>query len=249
MNPFSAHGIEHLSPSSCNLFAASPAMFVLEKCLKKRAPVGAAAHRGTAVEHGIVHGLLTGADEAACIAEAKAKFDSLTALSGDSRLDRESDGIPGMVSMGLGELLPYGKPTETQGRIEYRVEGLKVPLIGYFDLEWQNHKILTDIKTTHALPSKIKLPHARQVSLYHAARGGDLDPRVTYVTSKKVATYRLENPEQHLHALTRIAFTVQNFLQISADPYELASLVAPDVESFYFNEPTARQFAFEVWGV
>ena len=61
MNPFAKYGIEHLSPSQCNLFVASPAMYVMERCLKLRSPVGAAAHRGTAVEAGVVHDLCNGA--------------------------------------------------------------------------------------------------------------------------------------------------------------------------------------------
>jgi hypothetical protein len=30
---------------------------------------------------------------------------------------------------------------------------------------------------------------------------------------------------------------------------ELASLVVPDVDSFYFNDPITRQAAFDVWGI
>ena len=47
MNPFETHGIQHLSPSSCNTFVSSPAMFVLQKVLKRTPPVGAAAFRGS----------------------------------------------------------------------------------------------------------------------------------------------------------------------------------------------------------
>jgi hypothetical protein len=50
--------IERHSPSSLNLFAASSAMFVLEKVLGCRHSVGARAHRGAAVEDGATAGLL-----------------------------------------------------------------------------------------------------------------------------------------------------------------------------------------------
>ena len=39
-------------------FAAEPALWVMERLLKMTGPVGAAAHRGTAAEAGIVAGLL-----------------------------------------------------------------------------------------------------------------------------------------------------------------------------------------------
>ena len=131
----------------------------------------------------------------------------------------------------------------------FRSEGLSVPMIGFFDIEWGNHGILTDIKTTHALPSKISTSHARQVALYCAARGNNLDARVTYVTSKKCATYHLENVEQHVQALNKIALTIQKFLSISNDAEELASIVVPEVDSFYFADPMARKAAYDVWGL
>ena len=248
-NPFEVHDIQHLSPSSCNLFTNSIAMFVLEKCMKKRSPVGAAAYRGTAVEAGVVEGLLNGTSDGECAALAKTEFDKLTALSGDSRREKEAGAIGDMVKIGLAELRPYGKPTSTQGKIEYKVEGLMVPLIGFYDLEWANHGILTDIKTTHALPSKISTSHARQVALYCAARGNNLDARLTYITPKKSATYHLENVDQHVQALERIALTIQRFLSLSSDPAELAALVVPEVDSFYFADPMARKAAFDVWGL
>jgi hypothetical protein len=245
-NPFEAHGLEHLSPSTCNLFIASPAMFVLQKVLKKSSPVGAAAHRGTAVEEGIVAGL-EGMPLAQAQKVASDKFSTLTSLSGDPRKDKEQGSVPDMVAQGLSELMAYGKPTSTQGKIEYRIDGLMVPMIGYYDMEWENHGILIDLKTTHALPSKISTNHARQVALYCAARSDNLDARLCYVTPKKSAVYKLENIREHVSALGTIALTIQRFLSISADPQELVGIVAPDVDSFYFADPLARQAAFDTW--
>lgn len=249
-NPFEAHGITHLSPSTCNTFTASPAAFVLQKCLKKTNVVGAAAHRGTAVEEGIAHGLLNpGASLADCTKIALEKFNTLCAfLTGDG-VEKERNGIPGMVEQGLMELKPYGVPSSTQGSISHTFEGLAVPMIGYYDFEWEQHGRLTDLKTSHALTSKIKINHARQVALYRAARGDNLQAMVTYITPKKRATYALENAREHVAALGRIGLAIQKFLSISTDPMELASMVVPDVDSFYFNDPMTRQAAFEVWGI
>ena len=55
MNPFERHGIGHLSASSINLYAAQPAIWVMQRLLKKAGPVGAAAHRGTAADQKILH--------------------------------------------------------------------------------------------------------------------------------------------------------------------------------------------------
>lgn len=250
MNPFERYGIPHLSPSTCNMFVGSPAAFVLTKCFKKSSPVGAAAHRGTAVEAGVVRGLsLCGDDVEGCADFAVSEFDRLCALSTDNRREKERAAVPEMVRVGLEELKPYGAPTSTQGKIEYAVEGLAVPMIGYYDIEWSNHKILIDIKTTHALPSKISTNHARQVALYVAAKGNTLEPRLTYITPKKCATYRLENVADHVKALENIALNIQSFLSVSDDPMVLARMTAPDVDSFYFSDPLTRQYVYEIWGL
>jgi len=249
-NPFQTHKIEHLSPSTCNLFTSSPATFVMKKCLKMSSAVGPAAYRGTAVEDGVAHGLfdLT-APLSECVNIALEKFNTLASFISGEKVDKERKAIPDMVEMGLRELRAYGTPSSAQGAITLNFDGLLVPMIGFYDFEWEQHGMLTDLKTTHALPSKISQPHARQVALYRAARGDNLSARVTYVTPKKHATYALENAREHVEALGKIGMAIQRFLSLSDDPMELASYVVPDTDSFYFNDPVSRQQAFEIWGI
>lgn len=238
--------LDHYSPSSLNLFCVSPAMFILEKVLKQRQPVGAPAHRGTAVEAGVAAGLLEpDRPESDCIAIAKQKYDGLMALSGDPRRETYGAAIPGMVTRALEELRPYGIPTKMQGKIEWQPEGLAAPIIGYYDFEWAQHGVLTDLKTTEKMPSKIKLGHARQVALYAAS--DNYDPRVSYITPAKRATYRVDNVREHREALHRIALTVERFLALSDDPEFFVSITAPDCEHFYWTTPESRQKAFEIW--
>jgi hypothetical protein len=248
-NPFAPYGIDHLSPSTCNTFAASPALFVLQKCMKLKTPVGAAAHRGTSVETGVAFGLNDlSASVDTCVQVAMDQFRTLTATNTDPRREKEEASIAGFVATGLAELRPYGKPTALQGSVSLPVPGCAVPIIGFCDFEWEHLGVGTDLKTTHACPSEISLTHARQVSLYKVARGWK-EARVSYVTPKKSATYKLENSEQHLEVLFRICRAIQNFVALSPDPKFLASIVVPDVDSFYFNDALARQNAYEVYGI
>jgi hypothetical protein len=240
--------LERHSPSSLNLFAASPAMWVLERVLGRRQPVGSPAHRGTAVEAGVAYGLLyPHADPSMAVGEALKQYDTASALSGDPRKDKYRASVEVMVLRALTELQPYGIPSSTQRFIEWRPEGLKYPIVGYSDFEWDNHAILTDLKTTDRLPEKVKITHARQGALY--ATSDNMDARITYVTPVKVATYKIENIRAHREALVKIALTVERFVSLTNDPQELVGLVVPDLESFYWSPPQARQAAFEVWGV
>ena len=249
-NAFQRHGINNLSPSSCNLFAAAPWLWCLEKLFKVRAPVGVAAHRGNAAEAGIDAGLVDLARPVEeCQQIALAKFDELAALSKDSSREKNRDAVPGLVEQGLAELRPYGTPSHMQQRMEVMVPGVSVPYVSYLDYYWEHHGILTDLKSQMALSSEISTPHARQVSLYGHAISNNLDLRVSYVTPKKAATYRLENAGKHLQALTSIGQSIERFLSVSDDPEYLIRLLAPDVDSFYFTNPIARQKAFEIAGV
>jgi hypothetical protein len=238
---------ERHSPSSLNLFAASPSMFVLEKVLGLKQPVGAVAHRGVAVETGVAYGLGNPqANDKDSITIALTKYDLLTAMSGDARREKYRDDIPDMVSQALDELRPYGVPTDAQGFITWHPEGLRLPIVGYFDFLWADKGIIVDLKTTDRMPSEIKIGHARQVSLY---AGDNHEGRLTYVTPKKCQTLRLENIREHRQALHSIALRVENFLALSEDPAFFLSITAPDLDSYFWGSPVARQLAFEHWGV
>ena len=102
MNGFERHGITRLSPSTLNHFAAEPAHWVMQRLLHIRAPVSAAAARGTAVEWGVHQGLMR-ADlpVADCVAAAEAAFDREMVLNPDNRRHAERSNIPGYVANAL----------------------------------------------------------------------------------------------------------------------------------------------------
>jgi hypothetical protein len=235
------------SPSALNLFCASPSMFVLERILGHRQPVGSPAHRGTAVEAGVTHGLLNpAAPLQECFDIAFQKYMEISALSGDARREAYRGTIPDMVATALEELRPYGVPDVVQGFVEWHPEDLKYPIVGYYDFLWSEHGIIVDLKTTERMPSEVKPAHARQVALYC---GGNMSGRLTYVTPKKHCTYQLENAGEHRNALHQIARRCEAFLELSDDPEFYVSITAPDTESFYWQPPEARARAYEVWRI
>lgn len=241
--------IEHHSVSGCNLFCADLGLYTLERILQQRQPVGCSAHRGSAVEAGVTLGLLEDAKTEDCIEHALGTYDRLAAMSADPRKEYQRDNlIADMVKNALDELRPYGRPSSVQGLVEWHPDGLTYPFIGYYDFFWEDHGILIDLKTTEKLHQKIQLPHARQVALYSSVLSDNIDTRVTYVTPRKVATYQLENKREHLAALVQIAKRVEAFLELSDDPGFFVSITAPNFDSFYWNNPAARQSGYETWG-
>jgi hypothetical protein len=236
------------SPSSLNLFCASPAMFVLERVLGEKQPVGVPAHRGVAVEEGVTVGLKNpDASLADCCTAAYAKYDTLTAMSTDERREKYRGNIPDMVEQALAELRPYGVPSDVQGSVTWTPDGLKLPIFGYFDFHWAEHNITTDLKTTERMPSEVKINHARQVGLY--VTSNNAAARVTYATPKKCQTYTVDNIDEHRWALFQIALRVEKFLSLSNDPCFFVDITAPDLDSFYWTGPAARQLAFDHWHI
>ena len=196
--------IERHSPSSLNLFAAEPAMWVLERLLGIKQPVGVPAHRGVAVESGVAYGLLhPEADYKTCNKQAFATYDALTALSGDERRDKYRRDIPEMVEPAIDEMRPYGIPSDVQGFITWQPDGLKYPIVGYYDFMWKEQNFIVDLKSTERMPSNIKVGHARQVSLY--SMHNNSEGFLCYVTPKKINMMKLENPAEHRQALYQLA--------------------------------------------
>jgi hypothetical protein len=239
---------KHHSPSSLNLFAAAPAMWVLEKILGLKQPVGVPAHRGAAVEDGVTLGLLKpDALLEACVDVAYTRYDTITAMSTDERREKYRANIPDMIKQALIELRPYGVPSHTQGLVEWKPEGLTLPIIGYFDFHWSDHNITTDLKTSERMPSEVKVNHAKQVSLY--VTSNNADARITYCTPKKCQTYAVENIDAHRAALYQVALRVEKFLSLSDDPQFYVDITVPDLDSFYWTAPAARQLAYEHWRI
>lgn len=250
-NAFETHGIDHLSASSLNTYAAAPALWIMERLLKKRGATSCAAHRGAATERGVQVGLFDPKKPVKeCVDVALKEYDRLSALSGDPNREKERDIIEGCVEQGLLALRPYGVPDlpgeEAQHKVLIQVEGVPVPIIGYKDFHWGAKNITVDLKTSHRLQSDITPAHCRQGAIYVHGTNGEM--RFAYVTPKKSVVLRLDDPVSHMDALKHIAKRLEKFLSLSADPLELASLVVPAYDSFYWNDPQTRNFGREVYG-
>ena len=145
----------------------------------------------------------------------------------------------------------YGTPDVPddgrQHRVEVALEGVSVPCLGYTDFVFHGHGMIVDLKTSSTLPSAIKVSHARQGAVY-ARAFSNYAMRFCYATPKKSAVYELENAADHLAALGNIAQRLERFLRVSADPHELAAMVCPDYEAFYWSSPIARANGLKVFG-
>ncbi len=252
MNVFEKHGIAHLSASSVNLFIAQPALWAASYLMKQRTAVGPAAHRGTAIECGVEAGLFDPAMPVEeCSKLALEKFHSLTRLSADTRIEKERETIAPSVAIALAELRQYGVPDKPedgrQHKIELTLEGVAVPVIGYLDFKWSSHGIIGDLKSTSRIPSEISDAHARQGSIYTHS-GSNMQTRMIYVSSKKIAVYAVEDAAARLQEFIRAAQAIERLLSLSDDGEKLTRCFVPDMSSFYWGDSSARAVADKIWG-
>ena len=254
---FEKHGIEHLSASSLNLWAAEPAVWAMERLLGHRSPPSALMARGKAVEDGVHAGLLDPArsvDE--CAAQAVAAFNREMALIPDDRRDGERALIPGYVEHGLASFGSTAFRPPIRIAVELRLDDVPVPVIGFIDWRFDDHGLIVDLKTSERLPSAISLSHARQGAIYARAHG-NYGMRFAYVKptagkkdGRAVVVYELERAEidRQLAALRQIALRLERFLRSPNDARELCGLIVPDYERFHWTNPTTRARGAEVFG-
>ena len=207
MNPFSHHGIAHLSPSAVNMFTGSPSAWIAKALLGHKFKSGPAMWRGIAVEDAISDYIFKDASPDDCIGIAKDKFDRMKGtvnLSADVERERERldryviNGIDSVLEMhnefGVGQ--PQLPPSNTTFNGQWEV-GLpcrfgdqhdeKIDVIGYLDFLYANdvgkHTII-DLKTTARIPSEWPVHHAMQASFYKRAHGNSPDVYFVYVSPK-----------------------------------------------------------------
>lgn len=245
MSPFERHGIKHLSASSLNCYLSEPAFWTLKYLFGVKDESGPAAKRGIAVEAGWDHNAYTGEPGDA---QALENFALNTNGLADDDHEHERALIPAMLAQARQITKAWPKPIARQLRVETRLEGIEVPLIGYCDriVELGGKPSVVDLKTTARMPSAPKTDHARQMAGYWLAR--DQPVFLLYVTDKKAALHPVagESLEEAVRDLKRAARAVRGVLAATQTPDQAASFFAPNFSHYFWTDQTRAQ-AERIW--
>jgi hypothetical protein len=225
-NSFKRFGIDHLSPSSLNLWRAQPGWWVQRYIRRIKDEDNSAMARGKAVENGLevyLRSGVLGVAVGAALETYKMNY------NGAPDLEQESLIQPMLRTLRM--WMPPSGLNATQIKIEHWLDPIPVPLIGFVDFGFDGIDI--DLKTTKACPSSPRADHIRQVSLYRAARGrwGGL----LYVTDKRHAYYEVtdEMMEIGLKDLRSAALSLNNFLARCDTADDAVKSLPLDWDSFY----------------
>jgi hypothetical protein len=243
-DPFQRHGITHLSPSSLALYRSAPALWVLRYLFGIRDETGAFAARGKAVEAAVAAIVMENASDNAAIDLAMSVFECDAGGEISPEMNKERLTIPEMVRRAAPLFRKLGRPIGCQWRIEARLDGIEVPILGYADFVYE--PFVLDLKTTSAIPSIPRADHAVQIAFYAAALS--LRPGLIYVSSRKTACYGHNSidVENACRLLRQSAHAVRTMLAASGTREAAAALFVPTVDDFRWS-PTTRAAAEQVW--
>lgn len=224
-NNFAKHGIDHLSPSSLNLWLSAPGIWAWRYIGKVKDEGNASMWRGSAVEVGMA-AMLRGQNIEVATAAALQSFDLNAAGSfGGDDVDAERDLIVPMIE----QCAKWPAPSmlnATQIKVEYFFDSIPIPVIGYVDLCFDGIDI--DLKSTKACPSSPRPDHVRQVALYRIAR--EKDGGILYVTNKKHTYYEItdEMKDDALQELHAAAMSLNSYLALCNTRKEAMSSLPVD---------------------
>jgi len=235
-NPFEAHGVRHLSPSSINKFIDSPAKWLTNVAGFRDNLYKPAFTFGNAIEAGITAAIcdgeeIQGAIDAAHQEVAKIHKEAPKGYDFEA-CNKKSRMIERVLSVAVPEYKEFGVPISTQRWVEHKFEGIPIPVGGILDYEYKN--VVRDLKTTGRKPSE-NPKYCRQLAVYALAT--DKMPKIDYVywTSKQcqLITMDVGNLSSVIESVERIANKMMKLLSLSDDIYEICSITCfePDISN------------------
>jgi hypothetical protein len=233
-DPFTRHGIDHLSPSSLRLFRDNQAVWIGRYLLHVPDEAGPKAWRGTAVEAGLDQVLFLGADHAAAMVMVKRAWDARAQGLVDDEVVKEYDQLGAFLTQAIDATKGRPIPLTRQGKISIRLPGISIPLTGFTDYRWPTYGI--DLKTTHRIPSAADPDHVAQMSAYMMDTG--LPFSLVYCSTKRWSIFDV-TPQMATEGYDRLldaAHALRSFLDHAADARDALSMCAPDYTNFYFSD-------------
>ncbi len=239
LSGFEIHGLNHSSASQINQWSGAPCAWIANKLLGYRFPTSDAAIRGTVIENAVVNILANGWAVEDAKAQALAEFNKECALNNADSVEKNRAAIEPIIDLLVAELAPLGVPEFNNGaqkkvELTCKAENFTLPIIGFIDLHYPQHKLVVDIKTTLRMPSEMSASHGLQCAIYQKFFG-DHAVKFLYATPKKAEWKEIDDPAPYLAEAKTILERQERFLRVSPDRNVLASIVPIVRDSFYWN--------------
>ena len=241
-NPFAAHGINYLSPSSINTYINDMPMWIARYLFGIKSSSGASAVRGIAQEFALADKYEKGTFDYNLL---DVKFMSLCSESGidlgDIKTAKEKKLLKDFGTI-IDENFKYKNLVSYQEKVEVPIDDMPVPIMGYIDFRFND--AIVDLKTTTRMPSKPTEAQKRQMALYSMAYPKN-SVDLFFASPREHKKFTLKNLSAYKKQLVKVALSIQKFLSISNDKHELASFVYPNLDSWMWSG--IREEAKKIW--
>ena len=241
-NPFKAHGINYLSPSSINTYINDTSLWVARYLFKIKSSSGASAIRGIATEFVLADKYEKGVFDYNLL---DVKFMSLCAESGidlgDIKTAKEKKLLKDFGTI-IDENFDYKDLEAYQEKVEVQIEDMPVPIMGYIDFRFKGK--IVDLKTSTRMPTRPTEAQKRQMALYSMAYPNN-SVDLFFASPREHKKFTLKNLSAYKKQLVKVALSIQKFLSISNDKHELASFVYPNLDSWMWSG--IREEAKKIW--
>ena len=242
--------IEYFSASTINLFVRDKSKFILKVAGYDDFNGNPSTLRGNAVENQLLSvpfykekNIQEHIDDA--LAFYSSELLGLNQKFDEKKIEKERADIPHYVMSGFPTYYNIDdEPIKMQSKVELNIDGLKLPIIGYIDLECE--RSIRDLKTTRAIPSA--LPHSvnRQLAIYSTAT--NKDAWVDYASKKHCTTYRVSNIQNTMDEIVAICQGIEKFLSISENIKEIAPIHYPNLDSWEWGQDDINN-AKKLWSI
>ena len=210
-DPFKAHGINYLSPSSINTYINDTSLWVARYLFKIKSSSGASAVRGIATEFVLADKYEKGVFDYNLL---DVKFMSLCAESGidlgDIKTAKEKNLLKGFGSV-IDKNFDYENLEAYQEKVEVPIDDMPVPIMGYIDFRFKDK--IVDLKTSTRMPTRPTEAQKRQMALYSMAYpNSSVD--LFFATPKEHKKFTLKNLTLYKKQLRKVALSILSLIHI-----------------------------------
>jgi len=259
------------SPSRLNSFKNFPCGFVLRYIYEYDFPANEKMVRGSAIEHGI-HYYLSNQNEKAELVnninqslyeEAKRTMfnyydDGTKFVLDQDKAEKERSMLEPSFNIALNCLLDdnitFKGSDFVTSQMEVTTEILGVPFRGYVDFVFESEQLVTVID----LKSKSRLQKNRsdilQQAIYKKAlrekyKDKAVDVSMLIVTPKKYEIVDILNTEKEMKEIEMSLISLANMMKICKTKDNVASLITPNLDDWYWSDKDKVLAREEIWGI
>ena len=244
-NPFEAHNINHLSPSSIGSWVGDLPMWIMRYLYGINDKVGVGAYRGIAVETALQKKYDDGIFNYDFLESEFLKICNENQIPVDDEKAMKEHGILPKYGTIVDRYFNYGNLVSYQEKVELNFDDLPVPILGYIDFNFED--VIVDLKTTARMPSKPSEGHLRQMAFYSMAYQ-DKEVHLFYVTPRDYKVFKLSKNTLKVYQkqLLNIPFAIHNYLSQSEDKVILTNRTYPNFDKWEWSDYMKNE-AKKIW--